>query len=362
MGYIVMAQEWQERQGDAALGRYLERARGSAQRARDLIQQMLTFSRGQHGEPRPLALTPLVEESVALLKSTLPSSVEFTIRSEGELPEVMVDPVHIEQVLMNLCINARDAMKGSGRLDLTLHRRETEQGCVCSSCRRPVTGSFVELAVRDNGPGIDPAVLDRMFEPFYSTKEVGKGSGMGLSTVHGIVHDWGGHVVVDTGIGAGSAFRVLIPALVDAGEAAEDTGSEAGAAQSASARQLRGKVLLVEDDPTVREFMADRLGSWGLEVTESPDAREALGYFMDSESPFGLVVLDQTMPKMTGTEFAARLLERFPEMPVILYTGYSDNVSETEVKGLGIRALVRKPIDDGAFFELLKEHLPALTD
>ena len=362
MGYIVMAQEWQEGHGDERLRRYLERAQKSVQRARDLIQQMLTFSRGQHGVPRPLALAPVVGESLGLLKSTLPSSLEFTFENDPELPEVMADPVHIEQVLMNLCINARDAMQGSGRLEIALRAVDVAPGGVCASCRKPLRGRYVELAVGDSGPGIGPEVADRMFEPFFSTKGVGKGSGMGLSTVHGIVHDGGGHILLDTQPGRGSTFRILLPPLAMAPEHVPEPARGEGSVSAGARAALHGTVLLVDDDPDVREFMVERLSSWGLEVGVCENAVEALDHFMDIEPAFDLLVVDQTMPKMTGTEFAALVLERFPDHPVILYTGYGDDLTEADMQALGIRALVRKPIDDAGFYRLLEANLPTRDD
>jgi len=358
MGYVVMAQEWQEAHGDEHLRRYLERAQNSVQRARDLIQQMLTFSRGQHGEPRPLALAAVVGESLDLLRSTLPSSLELTLGCEPDLPEIMADPVHVEQVLMNLCINARDAMQGSGRLDITLRAVTAAPGGVCASCRKPLRGRYVELAVGDSGPGISPEVAERMFEPFFSTKGVAKGSGMGLSTVHGIVHEGGGHILLDTESGRGSIFRILLPPLATLPQAAPVTARGAAAKRAGGRAPLHGTVLLVDDDPDVREFMAERLASWGLGVSVCANAVEALDHFMDVDAPFDLLVVDQTMPKMTGTEFAALVLERFPGLPVLLYTGYSDDLTEAQVQALGIRALVRKPVDDAALYALLAANLP----
>jgi signal transduction histidine kinase/CheY-like chemotaxis protein len=362
MGYIVMAQEWQMQHGDERLRRYLERAQKSGQRARVLIQQMLTFSRGQHGEPRSLALAPLVNESLDLLKSSLPSSIEFTLHTVPPLPGVMADPVHIEQVLMNLCINARDAMHGSGRLEITLRAVDVRPGGICASCRNTLQGRYVELAVADSGSGIKPGVAERMFEPFFSTKGVGEGSGMGLSTVHGIIHETGGHILLDTEPGRGSCFRILLPPLASGQDpSVQGDAREGGDPGAAGRARLHGTVLLVDDDPEVREFLADRLASWGLKVTACASAVEALDHCIDIESRFDLMVLDQTMPRMTGTEFAALVLERFPDQPVILYTGYSDALSEADTQALGIRALVRKPVDDAGFYRLLQANLPVAS-
>jgi PAS domain S-box-containing protein len=195
---------------DATLQRQLGQAHMAAQRARDLIMQMLAFARRQRGERRPLALVPLVQQSLQLLRATLPSSAVVDFGAVDDMPTVLADPVQLEQVLFNLCINARDAIQGAGsiRVRLGWHRGPWR----CASCRAAGEhASWVELSVADSGTGIAADVLDRIFEPFVSTKEVGRGSGMGLAMVHGIVHDHGGHVLVETRPGAGTVFRVVLP-------------------------------------------------------------------------------------------------------------------------------------------------------
>jgi len=354
MGYIAMAQERVAAQGDEKLDKYLDRALRSGNQARDLIQQMLTFSRGQRGEPRALQLAPLVKESVKLMRSTLPSSIEFDTDLDAPLPSVLLDPVQLEQVLMNLCINARDAMDGAGQLRIGL-RQTARRDAVCTSCRQPVRGTFIELAVSDSGGGIAPAVLDRMFEPFFTTKETGKGSGMGLSTVHGIVHEHGGHIVVESQPGAGATFRVLLRPM--SGAAGETGVAKAEPAGASDVRRLKGRVLVVDDEPAVGEFMAELLGSWGLDVTVKSNGVEAEAFVAGDPGKFDLVVTDQTMPKMTGVELAQRLTAQHRGLPIILYTGYAERLTETQTRRAGIRALVTKPIDTGAFFKLVQETL-----
>jgi PAS domain S-box-containing protein len=350
MGYVAMAQERVASQGDEKLDKYLDRALRSGRQARDLIQQMLTFSRGQRGEPRALQLPPLVKESVKLMRSTLPSSIEFDTELDATLPAVLLDPVQLEQVLMNLCINARDAMHGAGTLSIAL-KKTTLRDSVCTSCHQPVRGTYIELAVSDTGPGISAEVVERMFEPFFSTKETGKGSGMGLSTVHGIVHEHGGHIVVETSPGHGASFRILFRPMANAeGEAIRPATSE----PVSTSRRLKGRVLLVDDEPAVAEFMAELLGSWGLEVTVHQNPVEARALFADDPEKYDLVVTDQTMPRLTGLDLARTLLTRRPELPVILYTGYAERLTEAQTRGSGIRAFVTKPIDIGAFFTLVE--------
>ncbi len=349
MGYIAMAQERIAAQAEPKLELYLERALRSSRQARDLIQQMLTFSRGQRGEPRALQLAPVIRESVELMRSTLPSSIEFTTELDAGLPTVLLDPVQIEQVLMNLCINARDAMQGAGSLRVSL-RKTAPHDSVCASCHQRVRGSYIELAVSDTGPGIAAGIADHMFEPFFTSKEVGKGSGMGLSTVHGIVHDHEGHILVDTEPGRGARFRVLLPPMT------ANAGAEAARARtlpSSPGRQLRGRVLLVDDEPAVGEFMAELLGSWGLDVVVERNPLAAQSLFAADPEQFDMVVTDQTMPKLTGLDLARSLLAHRPELPIVLYSGYADRVTETHTRGSGIRAFVTKPVDVGTFFALL---------
>jgi PAS domain S-box-containing protein len=356
MGYIVLAAERVAGAGDSKTGKYLEQAHLAATRARDLIQQMLTFSRGQRGEPRPLSLPPLIKETVKLLRSTLPSTVELETELSAEVPGVLLDPVQVEQVLLNLCINARDAVGGAGTVCVAV-RLAADVDHTCASCRKPVQGCMVELSVRDTGPGIAPEVMDRMFEPFFSTKETGKGSGMGLSTVHGIVHEHGGHIVVDSQPGAGAQFRILFPALAG-DQAGNRKRSRSASGSRRRAPRLAGRVLVVDDEEMVGEFMGELLASWGLQVTVKNSPLDAQKVLAEDPARFDLVVTDQSMPKLTGLELARRLLELRPGLPVVLYTGYSDTLTPDELKRCGVRALVRKPVEPAALFSVLRAHLP----
>jgi len=355
LGNLALSIERQAELADARLGRYLERAQHSAQRARELIGQMLTFSRGQRGARRPVALADLVRDACKLLRSTLPSTIDLRLSLEDAVPVVEVDPVQVEQVVLNLCINARDAMHGTGAIRIGLKSPARIQA-VCASCRQKVAGRFVELFVRDTGPGIPAQVMDRMFEPFFSTKETGRGSGMGLSLAHGIVHEHGGHIVVDSLANERTKFRVLLPAPEAAPSEAPTSGHAAGAPARTGAR-LSGRVLVADDEAVIREFMAELLGSWGLEVTVFPDGAAARDAVRADPQRFDLVITDQTMPQLTGIELARELARLRPGLPVILYTGYAEDLSQRELRETGIVELVRKPIEPAQFFPLLAGYL-----
>jgi PAS domain S-box-containing protein len=354
-GYVVMAQEWEQQHQDERLHRFLDRIEHSTSRARDLIQQMLLFSRGGRGEARSVSLEPLVRDGVQLLESMLPSSIEIGFRSAPDLPPVMADPVHLEQVLVNLCINARDAMNGSGNLQIELRREICAKPCTCASCKKPMQGEYLVLSIGDTGTGIAPEQVDRIFEPFYSTKDVGKGSGMGLSTVHGIVHEYGGHIQVHSKPGKGARFCVLLPMAGSTNAQAEiGSGAERAAGTVVS---LSGRILLAEDDADVREYMVDRLGDWGLIVSPCANAAEALD-LLASQPPQDLYLFDYTMPGMNGVELARAVRERDAGARILLYTGYGDELTEKDIAAAGILALVRKPVDIPSFHALLREHLP----
>ena len=351
MGYIVLASEREAATGDTKLSGHLDKALASCRQARDLIQQMLTFSRGQRGSPRPLALAEAAHESLKLLRSSLPSSVQIETVFEETAP-VLLDPVHLDQILLNLSINARDAMAGAGRIAVRVRATALGAKAVCASCRKRFRGEFIELSVTDSGPGIAPPVLERMFEPFFTTKEVGRGSGMGLATVHGIVHEHLGHILVESAPGAGSSFRILLPKAA--------AGTVAATTRDASPRRnvrkpLSGRVLVVDDEKAVGDFMRELLESWGLDAAALTSPLGVLERI--ARDPLDLVILDQTMPGITGINLAREIAARNPQLPVVLYTGNSDRLEKEALAAAGVRALLNKPVEPDALYEILRTYL-----
>ena len=357
MGYVVLASEHPAATREPKLQKYLEQAQLSCARARDLIQQMLTFSRGQRGRPRPVSLGPLVKESLNLFASSMPSTFEVRTELDGDVAAVMLDPVHLDQILLNLCLNARDAMSGVGVIHVRIAQVRSDE-LICTGCRQSAAGDFVELSVEDDGPGIAPEVVDRMFEPFFTTKEVGKGSGMGLASVHGIVHELGGHIVVDTAPGRGTRFGVLFPVLAGAQAAHGDTSESE---QRTPLRRLEGHVLVVDDEHAVGTFMRDLLENWGLDVVVTTNALDAAELVARDAQRFDMVITDQMMPRMTGIQLARELMRIRTNLPVILYTGFNEGLTPEDIEGAGVHAVVKKPIDPHELFGLLQTHLPHTT-
>jgi PAS domain S-box-containing protein len=359
IGYLVMAEERAEATADATLQRQLGQAHLAAQRARDLIARMLAFARRQRGERRPLALAPLVRQTLQLLRSTLPSTVEIDaagIALADDGPPVTADAVQLEQVLFNLCINARDAMDGHGRIGVRLQVHPRGGGWHCASCRAVVPqGAWVELVVADSGTGIALALLERIFDPFFSTKAPGQGSGMGLAMVHGIVHDHGGHLQVTTAPGRGAVFGVWLPLA----EASLLEAEIAPAAATAGVPALRGRVLVVEDDPMVGDFLVERLAGWGLDVTLQRDPVAAAAWLDDASHEVDLLLTDQTMPQLTGLQLARHAHAARPALPVVLVSGNAAAFDAGELAAGGIRVALAKPVDAARLRTVLGDLLQA---
>ena len=361
IGYIVLAQERAEALADATLMRQLGQAHLAADRARELIAQMLAFARRQRGKRRVLALAPLLHQTLSLLRATLPSTVALLVElppsddgADGtDGPCVEADPVQLEQVLFNLCINARDAIGGQGRIGVQLRRAEVGPTWHCASCRAGVGGGdWVELSVEDDGPGIAPEVVDRIFDPFFSTKSPGQGSGMGLAMVHGIVHDHGGHLKLSAVPSGGARFGIWLPRA----DAAEAEGSQVLSPPPATAA-LSGRVLLVEDDRMVGNFLAERLASWGLQVQLLRDAQAAAAWLDDLSNATDLLITDQTMPQLTGLSLAERVHARRPDLPIVLVSGNASAFDPDELVRCGIAAALPKPIDGERLRSVLRRLL-----
>ena len=328
---------------DPELKGYLEEIRAAGRRAGDLVARMLAFSRGLEIKRTRVSLASVIEESVHLLRPVLPSSVEIEVGVDAGTGDVSADAGQVQQMLMNLCINARDAMAGQGRIRIALRQTEHRHR-ECASCHEAIDGPFAELSIADDGQGIDAETLSRIFEPFYTTKEIGKGSGMGLSMVHGITHDHGGHLLVESRPGVGSTFRLLFPLLdATAGPHALNEDQQSSDA-SLQERDRNRHILVVDDEPAVARLLDRSLTRQGYLVTAVTNAAAALERFSKAPATFDLLITDQTMPGMTGLELASRCLGLRPRFPILLCTGYSAAVDDQKIADLGIQKLLQKPV------------------
>ena len=293
------------------VGRMLEGVRGSAQRGASLTKQLLAFARAQPLEIKQVDLKSFFGDVTTLVRPSLRSDIEVVTEISDQLWPIDADAGALELALLNLAFNARDAMKQGGTLKISAHNE------VLDGKPEGLKGEHVVLKVSDTGSGMAPEVMDRVFEPFFTTKVFGEGTGLGLSQVFGFAKQLGGAVVVESEIDKGSTFTLYLPA---------SRGSE-GAQGRLNGSASRGRVLIVEDDTFVAELAADMLAELGFESTVTHSAKEALERLAGGDKPQA-VFSDVVMPGgLTGIELARKLRERFPELPILLTTGYSEQVT-----------------------------------
>jgi PAS domain S-box-containing protein len=317
--------------------RDLERVLDAGARATDLVRQILTFSRPTELERKPIAVAPLVKEALKLLRSSLPTTIDIQqdiviSREEGV---VLGDPTEIHQVLMNLCTNAAHAMRAKGgKLSVELAAAVADASLVSRyPDLRP--GPYVRLTVSDTGHGIDAAVMERIFDPYFTTKEPGEGTGLGLSVVQGIVKSYGGAITVDSKPGKGSTFHVFLPRIE------EVIAPEAGSVELPATGDER--ILFVDDEKALVDLGEQMLAALGYRVTAKTSSAEALETFRAQPDAFDLVITDMTMPAPTGMELAKELMAIRPDIPIILCTGFRDLVDGKQCKAIGVRELLLKP-------------------
>ena len=295
----------------------IEEVLQASDRAAQLTQQLLAFGRRQLLKPEVMTLDDVVNGAERLLRRTLGEDVDLQVRLAPDPWTVKVDRAQTEQVVMNLAINARDAMPGGGPLVISTANVRTDGGEDIPS------GEYVQLSVTDAGVGMTAEVRERLFEPFFTTKEQGKGTGLGLAMVYGIVKQSGGHIRIESDVGAGTAIRVFLPRVAADGA----TRDRAEARPAPGLPRGTGAILLVEDDPGVRALAATILRRCGYDILEAPTARLALDV-LDRPDPLELrlMISDVVLPGMSGLDLAARVRQRWPSIPVLFISGYADDV------------------------------------
>jgi PAS domain S-box-containing protein len=333
LGYAELAQTTATT--ESPQHKHLTQVRQAALRAKDLVSQILTFSRQTEQQKQPLQIAPVVKEALKLLRSSLPTTIE--VRPEIEIPPgndvVLADPTQIHQVLMNLCTNAAHAMRTSGGV-LSVHLSEVDASAVPGPPGLR-TGPYLRLAVTDTGDGMDAAVMERIFDPYFTTKGVGEGTGLGLSVVQGIVENHGGVITVYSEPGRGTTFHIFFPTIEEhaAPEVVTNEVSPHG----------NERILFVDDEKSIVGFGKDMLEGLGYKVTAKTSSLEALETFRAEPGAFDLVITDMTMPVLTGAALAQRLWAIRKDIPIILCSGFSQLIDGSQAKELGIREYVTKP-------------------
>ncbi len=322
--------------GDDGPRRNIEQIIKASKRARDLVRQILTFSRKSAQEKKPLRLTDLAKDTFRLLRGVLPSTVRMELDVKTGSDTVVGDASQIQQIVMNLAANGAYAMREKGgALTIGVSGLTLREGDPMPSPEME-PGRYVRLTVRDTGTGMTEEVRRRLFEPFFTTKQPDEGTGMGLAVVFGIVKSHGGAITVESSPGEGSLFSVFLPyADIETRDEKEKEGALPGGNE---------RILLVDDEPLIVEMAAQMLKRLGYTVTTARNGSEALEVFLAGPHRFDLVITDQTMPDLTGIALAKRLLEIRGDLPVILFTGYSETVSAERARAEGVREFIMKPM------------------
>jgi PAS domain S-box-containing protein len=309
----------------------------ASKRAKDLVHQILTFSRRSERERMLVNIVPTVKETVRFLRSSLPSTIDIRTDIQHPSYQVMTHPTDIHQILMNLGTNASHAMEETGGLlEVKLDRIELDAEAAGQYVKLQ-PGAYLRMTVSDTGSGMPPEIRERIFEPYYTTKASGKGTGLGLAVIHGIIKGLAGNISVYSELGHGTTFRILLPCLRD---------GAVGSVAHADEAFVRGseQILLVDDELSNLTTIGTILEHLGYRVTTAQDGQAALELFHAASTPFDLVFTDMTMPHMSGFELAKRLIEIQPDLPIILCTGFSETVTKEQVKRVGIRKYLEKPI------------------
>ncbi|MCP3891961.1 MAG: PAS domain-containing protein [Desulfobulbaceae bacterium] len=347
LGYTEMAKD-DSKPGSTIAGD-LEKVLIAGERAKGLVQQILAFSRQSDAECIAFQPASVVKEAINMLRPTLPTTIEINQDMDPATGLISADPTQINQILMNLCTNAFHAMeKTGGKLDITL--KETHLSSEDLADEPNVeAGTFIQISICDSGPGIAPDIKEKIFDPYFTTKETGKGTGMGLSIVHGIVKSYGGFISFYSELGEGTAFHVFLPVIQ------KKPTSEFEDVEKVPVG--RERILFIDDEEILAEMGKHMLERLGYHVTVRTNSLMALETFQNMPDQFDVVITDQTMPGMTGEDIARRMIQIRPDIPIVLCTGYSTIISEEKAKFMGIKEFALKPLSKKDLAMLIRKVL-----
>jgi CheY-like chemotaxis protein len=318
---------------EASIRNKLEAIHSSGERARELVTQILAFSRKDEQVRSPVEMHLILEDALKLLRPAIPTTIEIQTQITSKC-RIIGDPSRIHQIIMNLCTNAYQAMlETGGTLKIRLSHREMK-GKAAALAQVPA-GSYGKLVISDTGIGIPSENLDRIFNPYFTTKDKGKGTGLGLAAVHGICMSHGGSILVESQIGKGTTFIVYLPLTQDKNDKVKQADLLVPGGNE--------RIMLVDDEHDIREIEKEMLETQGYIVTVKNNAKEALTLFAKQPEQFDLVITDMTMPNMTGDRLAGELIKIRADIPIILSTGYSELMSKEKATSLGIKAFLMKP-------------------
>ncbi len=341
---------------DMQLQQFLKRILLSSTRATDLVRQILTISRQSGDEPEITSLTSLVKEILKMLRAAVPATIELRTDISSEDITVYAPTVNIHQIIMNLCTNAYQAMEGRhGILTVKLSRTTSvpEHACICETDMGPLTANreWAHLEVSDTGVGIPPEIVERVFEPYFTTKKRGEGTGLGLALVHSIVKQAQGHIILDTKIGKGTKVNIYLPI------AKETNSSEDLFLPEFSKMRHEERIMVIDDEEAISSAIKAFLEIAGFNVQAYSNPSDALAVFSQKSKMFDIIITDMTMPGMTGVELARKIKQLRPDIPIILNTGYADEEVRAVAETAGIDCFLSKPLRFNVLLQQVKKVL-----
>jgi len=315
----------------------LEEIKKASLRAKNIVKQLLSFSRKTDQKLQPIQITSVIKDALKFLRSTIPTTINIHRDIQTTEETILADPTQINQIIMNLCINASQAMEQTGGdLNVTVAKVILDNN---SAKEYPdlKSGDHVKIIVSDTGPGIDPEIIDQIFDPYFTTKDVGKGSGMGLAVVHGIVKNHNGAISVNSRLGKGTKFIIFFPITTEKSMVERKTTKDIPGGNET--------ILFVDDEISIVKMVKRMFERFGYKIETATTPEEALGKFSLNPDHFDLVITDMTMPQMTGVKLSEKLMDIRKDIPIIVCTGHSTLVDEEKAKELGLAAYVMKPIN-----------------
>jgi PAS domain S-box-containing protein len=349
IGYAELIQSGHARFTPEQVHDYLEQVISAGHRARDLISQMLTFTRANRGDPKPVDAAAAIRDVSRMLRAAIPGSIAIDTHLGDDLDPVNADPVQLQQIIINLLVNARDAIDGPGRIQVSLDRGH--QPAACAACGERLEGEHIVLSVRDTGHGIADEVRERMFDMYFTTREPGKGTGIGLWQINNLIHDYDGHVTVASQPGKGTTFAVHLPV------AGSPIATPVNAPEQLPADAVRKRVIVVDDELSVGNFVGEVLRDSGYEVLVFNESPTALRHLREHHADVALLITDQNMPLMNGQELAEQAKSLDPALPVVLITGFTSGHHAQQWQRIGLDGFLTKPFR----IDQLRELVAALT-
>jgi CheY-like chemotaxis protein len=335
MGYAEMLLD--DAPEDSFLQKGLNKIYTGALRAKELVKQILTFSRQETSELQLIKIKPVITEALKLIRSSIPTSIDINRELIEDCGVIKADPTQIHQIVMNLATNAFHAMEGTtGELKISLKEVVLSKEEIDNPDMQ--SGVYACFSVSDTGVGIPPELAEKIFDPFFTTKEKGKGTGMGLSVVHGIINSMGGQIKVHSEPGIGTEFQIFLPVVMDSSEKPAITAKN-------SLQRGNERIMLVDDEKSIITMEQQLLERLGYQVRAYTDSRDALNYFSKNPDKVDIVITDLAMPNIPGDILAMEMIKIRPEIPVLLCTGFSETLSEETITGMGVKGFLAKPIE-----------------